>query len=434
MTLVIAVVIVVVLALIGLGLTRLGLNARLQAVKDVLQISARSAADAGIEHAVRWMIDSWNAATDKPTWVYTTWYDATEWTDPAIPATDIGYSLPAPVDMGDTFGDATFTYNIYKGTRPNGYQVVSTGTAAGVTRTVHAAVVLRSVFFGVGAKEEIYISPGEDFSTVPADETVKIWTNDPGDEKNPAVILKPGTYIPGDVIIGPGGDPDIGIDYAPNVTITGDAKPAEDEIPFPPVYPPDPPLPADSWTIPDEVNEPNAAYISGDIELNGLTLTGVINTLNIEGDVEIFVNGDTYLGTNTKLIVTDGSSLILKLGGNLMVMPGSYIIYGATPHVTDDEIIEAAKAISIKGTVALDGTPLCTAIDFKPDGDFYGTIYAPDASLYIASGGDFYGAIVGGLDITLKPVGSFVYIPSLVDINDVEVLFMGIKHGSWWEE
>lgn len=444
--LVLAVIMVIILFLTGIGLIQLGRNARLQAVKDVLKISARSAADAGIEHAVRYMIDVWNGETDKDAWVYSTWYDATVWTDPAVPATAIGYPLPAPINLGGTFGDAEFQYNIYKGTRSDGYQIISTGTAAGATRIVHAAVVLRSVFFGIGAKKDIYIYPGMDLGTVPDGETFTIQTNnEPDDEKKPAIILKPGTYVPGDVIVGPGDDIDEEIDSAPNVTITGEAKAAEDDIPFPPVYPPNPSLPVGSWTVPDEVNEPNVAYISGDVELNGLTLGSGIDTLYIEGnpavnggEVNVFVDGFTYLPSGTQLIVAKDSSLVLYLGGNMDIKPGSMITYANISEVTnptDEFIIEAASSISIKGTVAIDGTPLCTDIQFFPNGDFYGTIYAPDADpLYIAPGGDFYGAIVGAGNITLKPGGTFMFIPSLVDTNDVEVLYMGIKNGSWWEE
>ena len=47
--------------------------------------------------------------------------------------------------------------------------------------------------------------------------------------------------------------------------------------------------------------------------------------------------------------------------------------------------------------------------------------------------GDFYGAFVGDSSI-IRNSGNFVYIKSLYDLDDVEVLYMGIKRGSWWEE
>jgi hypothetical protein len=118
---------------------------------------------------------------------------------------------------------------------------------------------------------------------------------------------------------------------------------------------------------------------------------------------------------------------------------GSMITYEGLPANPDpvaykNLIIEAASSISIKGTVASNGTPLCTNINLFPNGDFYGAVYAPDASLTLKPGDNFYGAIVGGNNINLQPGGTFMFIPSLVDFSDVESLYMGIKHGSWWEE
>jgi hypothetical protein len=187
-------------------------------------------------------------------------------------------------------------------------------------------------------------------------------------------------------------------------------------------------------------------YIYGDMRLDELqfgsgVLTGV-DTVYIQGnpavnsgEVNIFVDGLTYLSPGSQIIVTKDSSMTLYLGGNMDVKPGADIIYGDTPHVTDAEIIEAASSISIKGTVAPDGTPLCTEIQFFPHSDFYGSIYAPDADpLYIAPSGDFYGAVVGSDDITIKPGGVFMFIPSLINIGDQETLYVGLKQGSWWEE
>lgn len=90
-------------------------------------------------------------------------------------------------------------------------------------------------------------------------------------------------------------------------------------------------------------------------------------------------------------------------------------------------ITEAAIAISIKGT------PACKKVIFKNSGGFYGTIYAPDSEIIIDNSGTFYGAIVGGNTFDIKS-STFMYIPGLFCFQDDEVLYMGIKHGSWWEE
>ncbi len=424
-----ALVIVLVLAIVGAGMIRLGLNARLQSIKDVQQISARSAADAGIEHAMRYMINSW-ISSNKGSWL-AAWEDATNWTDPAVPATAVGYSSPEIQLGSDTYGNAKFQYKIYKSTRLKGYQIVSTGKAGGLLRTVHAAAVLKSSFFGVGAKEDIYLAPNVIVDSIPADEKVVVQTNE---TSNSIITIKPGVTVPGDVVCGPGGNPDTAIDN--KGTIEGQEMAAEEEIEFPPVLVPDK-FAGMSYGINMTIAGPNA-YITGDTKLNGLNIgSGVfknVTTIYIQGDVDIFVDGATTLDSpDSKIIVTDNSKMDLYLGGDLSASPKCIISYGGEL-VTDAGKIEAASSITIKGTATADGTPLCDKIHFQPNGNFYGTIYAPDAAIEMWPNGDFYGAVVGGESVEIKPGGSYYYIPDLVNTQDIEVLYMGIKYGSWWEQ
>lgn len=428
MVLVIAVIMVLILALLGIGLLHLGKNARLQAVKDVLQISSRSAADAGIEHAVRYMIDSWDANTNKPAWL-ALWNDPTVWTNPAVPATPVNYSS-VPVSLGGTFGNETFTYNIYKGTRPAGYQIISIGTAAAVTRIVHSAVVLRSAFFGIGAKENININVGGNLGTVPVGDTLLVQTNSITSPPSGGIMLRQGLNVPGDVICGPGGDTDVAIIEKKNVVITGETDAAEDYIPFPSIYPPS--LTAGSWTV--DPNDPTKASISSSMQLSSLTVgaPSTVTTLYVTGDIDIYSTGNVLLSSGANLIVTAGSSLTLYLGSSLDAKNGAYITYEGVPMNPDpvvDEalIIEAAKAISIKGT------DTCTSVNLYNSGSFYGAVYAPEAAIDIDNGAGFYGA-ASGRSVNIRNSGVYMYVPSLFDFPDVEVLYMGVKHGSWWEE
>lgn len=425
-----ALVIVLVLALIGAGIIKLGLNARLQSIKDVKQISARSAADAGIEHAMRYMINQWNTAASKSTWL-AAWNDATVWTDPAVPATAVGFSSPEIQLGSDTYGNAKFTYTIYKGKREKGYQIVSAGTAGGLTRTVHAAAVLKSSFVGVGAKKDIFLAPNVIVDTIPAGETVTVQTND---TSNGIITIKSGVTVPGDVVCGPGGNPETAIDN--KGTIEGQKLAAEEEIEFPPVFVPDK-FTSMSYGVNMTIAGPNAIIV-GDTKLSGLIFgSGVlknVTTIYIQGDVDVFVDGKTTLDApSSKIIVSDNSKLDLYLGGDLYASPKCSISYSGEL-TSDAGKIEAASNITIKGTVAADGTPLCNDIHFQPTGNFYGTIYAPDASIEMWPNGNFYGAVVGGNNVEIKPGGSYYYIPSLVNTQDIEVLYMGIKYGSWWEQ
>jgi hypothetical protein len=424
-----AMIIVVVLAIIGAGIILLGGNARIRSIQDVKQISARSAADAGIEHAMRYMINSW-VSSNKGSWL-AAWEDATNWTDPKVPATAIGYSSPEVQLGSDTYGGAKFQYKIYKSTRLKGYQIVSTGKAGGLIRTVHAAAVLKSSLFGVGAKEDIFLAPNVIVDTIPADLKVVVQTNE---TTNGIITVKSGVVVPGDVVCGPGGNPDTAIDN--KGTIEGQEMAAEEAIEFPPVFVPDK-FASMPYGINMTITVPNA-YITGDTKLNGLNIgSGAfknVTTIYIQGDVDIFVNGATTLDSpGSKIIVTDNSKLDLYLGGDLYASPKCIISYGGEL-VTDAGKMEAGASITIKGTAASDGTPLCDEIHFQPNGDFYGSIYAPDAAIEMWPNGNFYGAVVGGESVEIKPGGSYYYMPSLINTNDIEVLYMGIKHGSWWEE
>jgi len=431
-----AVVIVVVLAILGIGLIQLGLHARLQAIRDVAVVSARTAADAGIEHAVRYMVNGWNSSNPKSAFL-TAWNDATVWTNPGVPATPVKY-LFGPVQLGGTFGDAEFQYKIYKGTFKTGYQIISTGTAAGQSRTVHAAAVLKSALVGAGAKESININVGAGLGSIPNGSELVIQTNSITSPPAGGVMLRQGLTVPGDVVVGPGGDTDVAIIEKKDVIIEGDAKSAEEPIDFPSIYPPNPPLQAGSVVVPDPL-APTVGYIYGTIlpqQFNGLTVgsPSAVKILYIQGNpainggvVQVYVAGPTLLSADAQLIVTVGTTLELYLGGAMDAKAKSVITYGGVL-TTPEGIIEAAKHISIKGTDS------CTSVKLFNDGDFYGSVYAPMASVEIGNKGNFYGAVVGGSTIDIKNSGNFIYIPDLLDLPDVEVLYMGIKHGSWWEE
>jgi hypothetical protein len=398
----------------------------------VLQISARSAADTGLEHAVRHMVTIWNASTDK---------DAFELEWAGSDADAAKFSFPAdPADMvqldNHNYGKARFRYEIYKGNRPQGYKIISTGTAGGVTRRVHAAMMLKSSLIGIGAKKDIYVAPNMDLGTVPDGETFIIQTNSIEDN---TITLKPNIFVPGDVVIGPGGDTVTGIDTVKSVFITGEARAAEDYIDFPPVYPPSN-LALGSPTIDlvdDSIARIPTSMILDELDFGFGEFTGV-KTLYIGdngGEVKIFVDGFTRLNSGAKIIVKEGTSLKLYLGGNMQAMPNCSIYYGDGTPVGTAEIEEAATRISIYGTVnPVTGEPYCTNIEFKPNGSFYGSIYAPEASLQLEPLNNFYGAIIGGNDVDLKPGGTYLYVASLFDFPDIEVMYMGVKHGSWWEE
>ena len=426
-----AVIMVVILALVGVGLIRLGLNARTQAVKDVLQMSARSAADAGIEEAARYLVNWWNHSSTRS-------YDAV---DALIGEGGISSGV---VQLTDTYGEASFVYTIGKRVDLISIaDITSTGTAGNVTRTVHAKLGLRSEYDSIGVKNSIDIGVGGGLYTLPPGGEFTIQTNSTESPPGGGVTLRNGLIVPGDVLCGPGGDTDEVIVEKHNVVIEGIADEAPEYMEF---FAKSPPAYIRGVDIPIDETDPNILVFAGNGEwvgpLNiGLTAGDPVR-LKIDGNngvdangqvipLDIFIDGDIILGSIAELIVTTGSRVNLYLGGSLEAKNGSSITYEKIVGIENPpqaDIIEAAKSLK------LFGTDTCNSIILKNSGDFYGAIDAPDAYVEIRNSGDLYGAIMGGMDLKIFNSGDFYFVSELYEFLEIETLFMGIIPGSWWEE
>lgn len=213
-----AIIMVIILFIIGLALIRLGLNARLQSVRTTAMLSARAAADAGMTEATDYLF---NLYSNQPGW------------------SDVVDLTVGPVNMDSSFGNASFTYSITGPNPISGYDITSTGTAAKVTRIVHALMILKSDWFGVGVKDTITMHVGGTIILIPEDADFRLQTNSTEDG---AVDLKMGIYIPGAVVIGPTGEIEEVIDtkrltdwedepYASEREMEFDPKPAPNDPP-----------------------------------------------------------------------------------------------------------------------------------------------------------------------------------------------------------
>ena len=198
-----AVCMVIVLAITGLVLIRLGCDARVRSARATTDMAARAAADAGLTQAVRLMN---NKLINELVWDNST--------------------LPSATDEAVPGNDASFSYKV-EGNQNIGFLVVSTGKAGFDQRTVYSRLSIESMWFGIGVREYVEVLSKTTFSTIPAGGDFTIRTNsiDPG-----AVKLFPDTYVPGDIIIGPGGDVDTVVSSKKSTTIDGDVYAAAEEI------------------------------------------------------------------------------------------------------------------------------------------------------------------------------------------------------------
>lgn len=129
------------------------------------------------------------------------------------------------------------------------------------------------------------------------------------------------------------------------------------------------------------------------------------STVNITGDVVIYVEGTTTASNNSTLSINSGASLTIYAGGDIDLSnnstnnvdntPSSFIIYGLAG---------------------------CDSIDLSNNSDTYAAIYAPNADIDAGNNADFYGALVGAT-ITVGNNARVHYDEDLQDIDSDSTVF-----------
>jgi hypothetical protein len=405
---------VVLLSVVGLGLLRLGLSARMQAARNTAEMSARAAADAGFTKAVYEMNKNLNI---KP-WNFS--------------------NVAVTADRMLSSANADYTYTIEEIENDSEYKITSTGRSGVAVRTVSATIELQGLFdyalsaagyaipkrpkgpkipgrpkpLKKGGKIEIkgynaqsYSSGGEEYSGV-----LQLRTN--SKHKRP-VKLRGNVIIDGDVIVGPGGDPDTSVEMKDGAEITGDVYAAAEKTEPPAV------------TLPTPLeNKPAQTYNPGD-SLSGVaryTELKIRDEQEIHGNCRIYVEGDMKLEDNAKLIIAENASLELYVGGKFEIKKKSQGIDNLS---------------HIPGNLIIYGMDTCRKVKIENKQDFYGAVYAPFAKVEVKNDGDVYGAFVGW-DVKLKKKrgsehGTFYYDQSL-RIGDVHSDGTSFIVRSWREE
>ncbi len=376
-------IMVVVLLFTGLGLLKLGSNARIKAAVATSGISATAAADAGMTQARRLMNKK---LVDELVWD--------------------NYTLPSETDTPLANANASYTFNVSGD--PCGFTVTSTGRSGGSTYTVNSALTVGSLFSGISVEDTINLKYGATLGTIPAGGELGLRTNSAATD---SIILKSGVVIPGDVVVGPGGDLDDVINSKQSTVIQGHSYPAQEEIIFPPVVVPSA---LDSLSTTSYTYTPGVP-ITGSVKLDSISIPGS-GIQEFDGECKVYVLGDITLDNAAGVTITAGSSLTLYLAGNMAGMNST----GVT-NATDD---------STKFT--LYGLDTCTLINLKNNVDLYGSVYAPNADILIGNWGDLYGAFIGN-SFEMRNAGSF-YFDSALANSGIDELAAFFKVQRWWED
>jgi hypothetical protein len=329
-------------------------------------------------------------------------------------------SLPYTTDEPLPNCDSTYSYNISKITLADGndlYTIQSTGKSGRAHKTVNCTLEMKGLFeYAIYVAENLTLKSGTSVSAYNQgadDPVLQICTNS---IESGAVTCKSGVTIDGDIVVGPGGDPDVVINDTKESTVTGGTYSSLIKNKTPTINVPQYLLDMFSSGVID-----GSTTLSGAAKYDSVNLLGVshsdankVDTVVVDGHIEIYVIGDLQIGNGDEVEIQPNSSLIVFLGGNLYVDNS-----GSINNLTQDP-----KKFKIYG---LD---TCTNIDFKNSGIFYGAIYAPEADIHAYNGFTIYGAVVGK-SFTQDVDANFYYDMLLreVDLSEIGV-HMVIKRWS----
>lgn len=372
-----ALVAVVILLAMGTGLLSLGYNSRLYSIRTTSEIAARCAADAGMTQALFEMneklkVKPWN-----------------------------GSSLPEATSVSLPNCDATFSYTV-TGDPVSGYIVESTGICGQIERKVIGTLEAQGPFeFAVFGDQGIELknSAVVDWYNYGADDNnLKVGTNSIA---SGAVILRNSAAVNGDVLVGVSGNPSVVINNY-GATITGESRAMTQRNLLPPVTAP-------QWlqSLPSSGNLTKGITIYNSAKYSSINLK-TKETLEIDGDVALYIVGQTILNKSVELQIKNDSSLILYLGGDFEGKNSTKI-----NNKTQDP-----KKLQI---YCLDS---CEDMRFKNSSDLYGVIYAPNADIIMDNSASLYGAVIAK-SFEQRNSATLNYDASLRDanVNDEAVRF-----------
>jgi len=198
-------------------------------------------------------------------------------------------------------------------------------------------------------------------------------------------------------------------DISGNAVVNGEEEVSADKD----MTPEDLPAGAASWT--DKTSELDMSSNNQTVNLGaGEYYTAAIDisnnsTVNITGDVVIYVEDTTIASNNSTININSGASLTIYAGGDINLSNNST----SNPDQTPADFI-------------IYGFAGCDSITLSNNSTTYAAIYAPTADITVGNNGIFYGSLVGKT-ITIGNNAYVYYDEDLQDIGeggtDVEQYF-----------
>jgi hypothetical protein len=138
---------------------------------------------------------------------------------------------------------------------------------------------------------------------------------------------------------------------------------------------------------------------SGDWRVTQFSLSGN-NTATISGNVRLYVTSSVSISGNAKLVITSGSTLTVYVGGSSVSVSGNGVLNNAVKPAQNQWY----------------GLTSCTSWSVSGNGNWIGTVYAPQASFAASGNGDISGAIIAN-SVALNGNGQIHFDEALKNVN-----------------
>lgn len=413
---------IVLLLLSGIGVLSIGQTSRIFSIRDAAEVSARSAADAGISKALSTM----NTRLKAGTWTDNTWIWEFLKTLPNSNGSQYSYFVYKPNkiygDVMPTGDDALIDFVIAASAEKNDYLITSLGRYNTARKVIYATARLKGcgdsciiVRDSVTLKAGTTVD-GRDSRDASVDGTAEVGTISTLPDK---VTLNNGVYIDGNVQVGLDGDPAVVVKDL-GATVTGMMYPLPEEPEFPYIYPP---------ALPDY--RPNALEAKGtelhitaanngtysmiDLASTGLGPGEIPRTGRLivdSGDVVLHLTNtgnknSISMGVNCEIVIMPGATLNLYVDGNIVAGNSMGFNNMGTP-----------PDLKIWGTWT-ETTPtntFCQQWDLKAKSEYFGQIYAPAAEVTVNNGSVIYGSFTA-YQFTTMNSGTIYYDAALRDVD-----------------
>lgn len=407
-------------------MARLGLQARMLAIRTSQELLARAAADAGHDRAVyemNKMTSNWPASNDP----FPTPQSGT------LPGTNQSYEFI--VTRIETSPMGLESYDPYI------FNIESTGwsgTTSPVERKVYSTVYLRCPNqFGIFMQDTLEIKNGGGVDAYNSMDGAYGAATLGGTNSNLGVDI--GTNASGDSDVTLRLDVDIALDSEIHVGPLDQMGAAEracdvvggqgaDDFPDGCIVAEPVIRPINKWLLPEDPSGAGTLTVQNGqtecLDCNGNTAYQGIRahngaTITVQGPDEVILTvgaGGIILDQGSTLEIEAGATLTLYLGGDFEAKQSSIVMNGG----------DAPANLTIRGTEA------CQNVIIHNDGDFNGVVDAPYAFLDIKNSGDFYGSVYG-YNAVIRNSGAFHYDYALQEtfMGDLGAYFHVAKWNEW---